>query len=464
MPITASLGSLSYTRVSLGNYDHWYMQTLNNVSFSSFTFDSAGAFYVLGLGSGLFQVTKFQEISKFPYKVATYDYTGSNPIPTGGTTTTTAIVPAAITYNSYSNNLMIAGSGSIRYFPTYPYNSVTAGISFQIGTDLSVYSNEQILDWGNEPTGYYRYHQALSVDSSNGDLYFAGFATSSETGGPYDFYIRKKIAIDSTDTNVATTVLNYPSGSYIANIVDVKLDASKNPVYCGIAQTTNTTGRRIVLRKASQNPVLYDGYYYLPTTWERQLTSTQTLQSAALGIDSSSNIYLVANDTGSNIGYIIKYDTSGAIQWQRAISNVKLLGINTDASGNSYIIGNNTSNNLFIAKYNSSGTIQWQNKLAGQTFTGNKIYNNGTDLYIMGNVSTNGFMFKVPNDGSIPGSGSYLISGATLTYSNATQTETAGTLTDAVETAQSNSQAPLINNINNNTTNGTLNNLVVGLV
>jgi uncharacterized alpha/beta hydrolase family protein len=118
---------------------------------------------------------------------------------------------------------------------------------------------------------------------------------------------------------------------------------------------------------------------------------------------------------------------------------------------------------LFIAKYNSSGTIQWQNKMSGVTYSGKKIYDDGTNLYVMGNVGTNGFMMKVPNDGSIPGTGTYVILGATITYSTATQSETIATLTDAASSELDNTQAPLLQDVPTQQNSASLSDFILSL-
>lgn len=464
MPITASLGALSYAKTPLGDdYENWYMQTNSNVTFSSFTFDNESAFYVLGQtdGNTAFHVSKFKEYSDYPYTITSYEYLGS-----GIQGPSIDVVGTDIIYNTVDSKLIVVGYYTIPYWPVFPYDNTTAGVSFELPKTLDTgpFTHFQYLDWGNEPPSYDRYHNSVDFDTTNGNLYFAGYATSSAGGGPNTFYIRKKINIDSTGANTALTQVLYAYQSGIPiGTTSVKLDSSQDPIYCGITQATSTTNRRIVLRKASKTPVLGGPNYYLPTTWQRQLTLTLGLESKGLDLDSSDNIYLIAIDTTTNRSFIIKYNSSGTIQWQRRIDGVVLQGIHTDSSGNSYIVGQNTSNNLFIAKYDSSGTIQWQNKMSGVTYSGKKIYDDGTNLYVMGNVGTNGFMMKVPNDGSIPGTGTYIILGATITYSTATQSETIATLTDAASSEADNTQAPLMDNTSTNQSSASLSEFILGL-
>jgi hypothetical protein len=123
--------------------------------------------------------------------------------------------------------------------------------------------------------------------------------------------------------------------------------------------------------------------------------------------------------------------------------------ITTDSSDNIYVTGNwdnGSYNDILIAKYNSSGAIQWQRTLAGgngydygqaiTTDSSDNIYvtgywDNGPDYDIL--------IAKLPNDGS--GTGTYgnftyaesslTDSAGSLTYSPATLTDSEGSLTDS---------------------------------
>lgn len=110
-------------------------------------------------------------------------------------------------------------------------------------------------------------------------------------------------------------------------------------------------------------------------------------------------------------------------------------GITTDSSDNIYITGiwdNGPDLDAFIVKYNSSGAIQWQRTLDGgngndygygvATDSSNNIYvtgrwHNGSDY--------DAFITKLPNDGS--GTGTY----GNFTYAEISLTDSAGSLTDS---------------------------------
>ena len=102
-----------------------------------------------------------------------------------------------------------------------------------------------------------------------------------------------------------------------------------------------------------------------------------------IAVDSSGNVFVVGEaDIGGQYDLIIaKYNSSGTIQWQRALASDSGPGVAVDSGGNVYVVGrtylgSSSSNDVTIAKYNSSGTIQWQRKLGG---TGS---DNGYDITV----------------------------------------------------------------------------------
>ena len=120
--------------------------------------------------------------------------------------------------------------------------------------------------------------------------------------------------------------------------------------------------------------------------WQRKLVDTNTATNRndvthGIAVDGSGNVYITGyflNSSSSRNVFIIKYNTSGTLQWQRKLADTSNandqndwgLSIAVDGSGNVYVTGrygNLTvgNANVFITKYNTSGTIQWKRKLAG---------------------------------------------------------------------------------------------------
>ena len=116
-------------------------------------------------------------------------------------------------------------------------------------------------------------------------------------------------------------------------------------------------------------------------SWQRKLSLTgateigiygsdQVAQSCAA--DSSGNVYITGfftNSGGVRDGFLVKYNSSGTIQWQRKINatgttSVYNLRVTLNSSGTAVIVTTQWSKNSATASavvaYNSSGVLQWQ--------------------------------------------------------------------------------------------------------
>ena len=134
------------------------------------------------------------------------------------------------------------------------------------------------------------------------------------------------------------------------------------------------------------------------SSWFATLGGAGSDYAQDVAVDSLGNIYVVgygdSQGAGSFDAYIAKYNTSGAIQWQRSLGGAGsdyVFGISVDNSDNIYISGGCTIGNedLLIAKYNTSGVIQWQRRLSGAT--NDRGYCNAIDS--SGNVYVVGYSY-----------------------------------------------------------------------
>lgn len=206
--------------------------------------------------------------------------------------------------------------------------------------------------------------------------------------------------------------------------------------------------------------------------WQRRIT-TNNMQLQDIVADSSGNVYVAGYfvSSGNQLGFVAKYDTSGTIQWQRSYvdtntsgnQNTTFVSIALDSSANVYVTGSlkNTSagTTMPIVKYNTSGTLQWQRNItdgyaaASQNTFGRSIKISGSNMIIVGGIKGNTlsgsqFLTVLPTDGSktgtyvissVGGFGTTVSASATMVYTSpsytaatATQTDTAGTATEAV--------------------------------
>lgn len=170
--------------------------------------------------------------------------------------------------------------------------------------------------------------------------------------------------------------------------------------------------------------------------WQKTIGGNPTTSSEfgyGITLDSSQNVYLAGvTDQGvNNDALLIKYNSSGVIQWQRVLGGAGAgdtgYSVVTDTSGNVYFAGftggsGSGSTDILIAKYNSSGTLQWQRVLGGTADDqGNGIaIDSSSNVYVTGyaNISSNYeiILCKYNSSGAIQWQRS--LSGSGIEYGN----------------------------------------------
>lgn len=264
----------------------------------------------------------------------------------------------------------------------------------------------------------------------SGNIYVTG--DSNINGGTYQPYTQK---LNSSGDPVWQR--RYNSSASVTYSYGVGIDSSEN-VY--VTSWENNGGIFITKYDTNGNQ-----------TWTRKLDYQFGDTSYDLAVDSSGNSFIVGlvNDAnGYPTAYIAKYDTSGTIQWQRRLtgSNSDVLqGVALDSSGNLYAMGwtnvpSYSYGGYLIVKYNTSGAIQWQRKLRldGTTNGGfygyaitvdsdGTLYASGRHDYPIGAANNVVMTLKIPADGSK--TGTYSVGGVGYVYEAASLTESAGNAT-----------------------------------
>lgn len=165
--------------------------------------------------------------------------------------------------------------------------------------------------------------------------------------------------------------------------------------------------------------------------WQRGISNGTAREVVVDGNDD----VVVTGVIGTNIA-TVKYNSSGVLQWWREVdaapSGEMAIGCCTDVSNNVYVVGRTQSPFIVIVlKYNSSGVLQWQRTIdgAGGQDEGWKILHTNGWLYITGasRAPSNGthdavLVAKLKDDGT--GAGTF--GNGEFTYAVSTFTEQAG--------------------------------------
>lgn len=255
------------------------------------------------------------------------------------------------------------------------------------------------------------------------------------------------IYVVSTSNNLGGTIKIQKFDSSLVKQWERSYNNTASPQLSAAGFTLTSSGNLYISGSGLQVP----GYYNYPTIikydssgvlqWQRNLTgvTNSTYFTTGNAVDSSENVYVCGRYDNSG-ALIAKYNSSGTLQWQRSLANAEASGLALDSSSNVYIAGTGSSKG-FVAKYNSSGTIQWQRNIDN----GSGVLGGGMFVDANGDIYPNYLIYtgaytpligKLPSDGSK--TGTYTVGSSTITYtassltgSTPSLTETTPTLTDA---------------------------------
>ena len=206
------------------------------------------------------------------------------------------------------------------------------------------------------------YHQSVAIDSAE-NIVLCG-RTSSDGAGSNDVLITK---YDSLGTLQWSRTLG---GSGADNGLGVAIDSSDNIIISGTTVSDGEGSQDLLVAKYNSSGVLQ---------WDRTLGGSGIDTGESVAIDSSDNIIVSGRTTsdgaGSNDLLIVKYNSSGVLQWDKTLGgsgSENGLGVAVDSSDNIIVVGIVTSdgaglNDALIAKYNSSGTLLWDRTLGGSS-------------------------------------------------------------------------------------------------
>ena len=277
--------------------------------------------------------------------------------------------------------------------------------------------------------------RGIAIDSSS-NVYVCGETQSVGQGS-------KEMVISKYNSSGTFQWQRNLGGSGVDVAYGIAVDSSNNVYFTGLTNSAGSGNEELVVAKYNSS-----GTYQ----WQKLLGGTSLDEGHGISIDSSDNVYVtgLTNSTGSGSYDILiaKYNSSGAVQWQRTLNGSGTdqgTDVTTDSSDNVYVGGYiNTGSGYqtaIIAKYNSSGTIQWQRTLGSSSANDrvNAIVHDGSDnVYIAGYTQTAGagnndfLIAKLSNDGSGTGTfGSFTYAASSLTDASSSLTSQNGSLTNS---------------------------------
>jgi uncharacterized delta-60 repeat protein len=297
--------------------------------------------------------------------------------------------------SSEQGESVIADNDDNVYIVGYTYSSGGAGSSDMY---IAKYNKYAVLQWQyslgcNDSNSLETFHDVV-FDGVDG-LYAVGQSPLIA------FDSLKPIIAKYTTSGTLVWQKSYDSFPGVDNqFRSIEIDNDGNLIVAGQVATAPSSFAECIVMKCDTSGNII---------WQKIIgTNTSSEAGYSVVIDSANNIY-VAGMTSATGGagnfdlLLVKFNTSGAVQWQRSlgISTVDYgYAVAIDPLDNIYVSGyfQTTSDvatkQIILAKYNSSGTILWQRSL-GNTSTysdqGNGLVVHGSNnIYVIGTSSSVG--------------------------------------------------------------------------
>ena len=300
----------------------------------------------------------------------------------------------------------------------YVYSVGYTGYAGDIPIGVIVkYNKDGTLQWKKEygNSGDTQTLQSCETDSS-GNLYVAGDIHVTGTSN----YLGLLTKFNSSGVIQWQKSYSHSSAVHFRHMV---MDSSNN-IYIAV------DGPDAVIKVNSAGVI----------QWQKSYSRGNNFFAAteAIAVDTSGNVFICGYSSDSNSTddrpYVLKVNSSGTVQWARYCGNyndgARVETITCDNDDNVYVFGldktNSTPyNDSLIVKYNSSGTLQWK-RTFGISAANQQAYSIKTDsrnnVVIAGNnyssVGSYGhwdhYLARLPNDGTK--TGTYTVNSGSWVY------------------------------------------------
>jgi Beta-propeller repeat len=315
----------------------------------------------------------------------------SGPISLAGSTTGQSI---AVELGQSASGQISLNDTNVRTLAGVPSGAITMPTNFWGKSSVSYWINT-LVDSSADTQAY-----ETAFDSS-GNVYVVGYSNDAATNYARGLLVK----FNSSGALQWQKLLTGTNYLYFYNLA---IDSSNNIYVTGYGQIASIY--YIVIVKYNSSGALL---------WQRSLGPVYNSSPPnGIALDSSGNVYIAASSQSGaiNRAVVAKYDSSGTIQWQRELYSLSGstppygLRICVDSSGNSYVGGRiyNSEWNLLVLKYNSSGVIQWQREITSGSstsdLTASIAIDSSSNLYIVGwtdgPTANDGFVVKVDSGGT----------------------------------------------------------------
>jgi hypothetical protein len=259
-----------------------------------------------------------------------------------------------------------------------------------------------------------------TTTDSSGNVYWVGQSNLSAFARP------AAVIIKLNSSGVVQWGRLWSANSNRANdwFYSAFVDSSGNVYVTGGMRNTATTAQYNFTTVKYNSSGTFQWY----STLQPGIPGDTSTTGISVATDSSGNVYsggvsTVPSQTGSGQAYLVKYNSSGTVQWQKSFwsttgssfsSTIKGLAI--DSSANIYVTGDlqistsPTNSPAYVAKFDTSGTKQWETRIysTSNSATGSGlVLDSSANVYIAGQVQRagspyyDGFLIKFNSAGTV---------------------------------------------------------------